>query len=122
MSGSKKQELSSSSSLAGGISPDSILVLKKFVIELDENQDVANQTVGYDTVSTQHGINVQDLTLPEESPECAKVLLLVIKVNNTKLDIKFAEEKRESNSLTETIPKFLTTVPSLTDTNRSVTQ
>ena len=97
MSSSKKQELSSSSSLAGAISPDSIHVSKKIAIDLDENQDAINQTVVSDTVSTEDGIIVQDLTLPEESSELAKVLLLAIKVDKTKLDTKFAEAKKESD-------------------------
>ena len=73
MSGNEKRELSISSSLAGGISPDSIHVTKKIAIELDKNQDAINQTVVSATVSTEDGINVQDLSLPEKSPEWAKV-------------------------------------------------
>ena len=68
---------------------------KKIAVDLDGNQDAINQTVVSDTVSTEHGISVHDLTLPEEYPEWAKVLLLAIKVNNTKLDTKFAEGKKE---------------------------
>ena len=48
--------------------------------------------------STEHGKNVQYLTLPEESPECMKVLLLAIKVNNAKLETTFAEGKKASDS------------------------
>ena len=59
------------------------------------NQDVAHQTVVSETVSTEHRIHVQDLTLPEESPEWANVLLLTIKSKNTKLDMKFTEAKKE---------------------------
>ena len=69
MSGRRKQELSISGSLAGGISPDSMHVSKKIAIDLYVNQDVTNQTVVSDTVSTKHRIIVQNLTLPEESPE-----------------------------------------------------
>ena len=103
MSRSKKWELSSSSSLAGDISPDSIHVSKKIAIELDETQETANQTVVSDTVSKEHGINAKELTSQEESPEVAKVWLLMIKVNNTKLDTKPTEAKKKSDSLTETI-------------------
>ena len=42
-------------------------VSKKIAIELDVNQNAGNQTVVSDAGSTEHGINVQDLTLPEES-------------------------------------------------------
>ena len=73
----------------------------KIVIDLDENQYAINQTVVSDTVSTEHGIGVQDLT---------------------KLDTKFAEAKKESDGLTETITNLLTTVSSLTEANRSLTQ
>ena len=59
---SKKQELSSSGSLAGGISPDSIHVSKKIAIDLEENQDAINLTVVSDTVPTEHGMRGQDLT------------------------------------------------------------
>ena len=95
---------------------------KKAAIALDENQDAINLTVILDTISTEQGMHVQDLTLPEEFPEWAKVLLLVIKVNNTKLDTKFAEAKKESGGLTETISNLLTMVSSLTEANRSLTQ
>ena len=40
-------------------------VSKKIAIELKVNQDASNLTVVSDTVSTEHGGNVQDLTLPE---------------------------------------------------------
>ena len=73
---------------------------KKIVIELDENQDATNQVFISDTVPTEHGKNVQDLILPEESPGWAKVLLLAMKVNNTKLDAKFPEAKKELDSYT----------------------
>ena len=112
----------SSSSSAGGISQDRIHVTKKIAIDLGENQDAINQTIVSDTVSTEHGISVQDLTLPEESPEWAKVLLLAIKVNKTKLDTKFAEAKKESDGLTETISNLLTTVSRLSEANRSLSQ
>ena len=54
LSGSKKQELSSSTSVVRGIGPDSMIALKKPTIELDVNQDAANQTVVSDIVSTRH--------------------------------------------------------------------
>ena len=91
---------------------------KKIAIDLDRNQNATNQMVVSDTVSAEHGISVQDLTSPEESPECTKVLLPTIKVNNTKLDTKFAEAKKESDDLTETMSNLLTTVSSLTEANR----
>ena len=97
-------------------------VSKKIAIGLDENEDAINQTVVSDIVSTEQGISVQDLILPEESAEWVKVLLLAIKVNKTKLDTEFAEAKKESDGLTETISNLLTTVSSLTEANRSLTQ
>ena len=66
----------------------------------------------------EHEINVQDLNLPEESQNWAKVLLLAIKVSNTKLDTKYAEP----DNLTYTTSKLLTTVSSLTEANRSLPQ
>ena len=42
MSGNKKWELSSSSSLAGVFGPDSMYVSKKNTIESDVNQDITN--------------------------------------------------------------------------------
>ena len=73
-------------------------------------------------MSTEHGINVQDLNLPEESPEWAQGLYLAIKVNNTKLDTKFAEAKKDLDSLTGTISDLTTTVSSLSEANESLTQ
>ena len=107
--------------IAGGISPDIINVSKKIAVELDENKDATNETVVSHTASTEHGINVQDLYLPEEPPEWAKILLLAIKINNTKLDTQFAEVKKELDSLTETISNLITTVSGLTEANRSHT-
>ena len=95
---------------------------KKAAILLDVNQYVANQIFMSDTVSTEHEINSQNLTLPEKSTEWDNVLLLAIKANNTKLDTKFAEAKKELDSLIETIFNYLTTVSSFTEVNRSLTK
>ena len=57
--------------------------MSKISIELHKNHDATNQTVASNTVSTEHRINVLDLTVPEESPVWAKVFLLAIKLNNT---------------------------------------
>ena len=122
ISGNKKRELSSSSSLARGTSPDSMHVSKEIANELDVNQDSPYETVVSDIVLTEHGINVQDLTLPEVSSELVKVLMLAIKASNTKLETKFAEVKKESNSLTETVFSLLIIVYSLTEPCRSITQ
>ena len=91
---------------------------KKTATGLDENEDAMNQTVVSDTVSTEQGISVQDLILPEQSPEWVKNLLLAIKVIKTKLDTEFAEAKKESDGLTDTISNLLTTVSSLTEAHR----
>ena len=94
-------------------------VSKKPATELDVNQDA---TIVSDKDAMEHGINVQDMTLPEESPWWAKVLLLAIVANNMKLDTKFAEAQEESDSLTAIISSLLTTVYNLTEANKSPTQ
>ena len=58
-------------------------VSEKTAIELDVNQDAADQTVVSDIASTEHGISVKDLTLLDESPGWAQGLLLVTKAKKT---------------------------------------
>ena len=48
--------------------------------------------------------------------------MLAIKANDTNLDTKFTEGKKESDSLTKTISNLITTVSGLTEANRSLTQ
>ena len=48
--------------------------------------------------------------------------MLAIKDNNTKLDTKFAEAKKASDSLTDTVSNLLTTVSNLIEVNRPLTQ
>ena len=45
-----------------------------------------------------------------------------MKANNTKFDNEFAEAKKESNGLTETISNLFTTVSSITEASRSLPQ
>ena len=52
----------------------------------------------------------------------ANILWLAFKVNNAKLDTKFAEAKKEPDNSIETISNLLTTVSSLTEANRSLTE